>query len=493
MEFSQFHLDIFKRPRFRERKIRRLWIAPRGNAKSTFETLIYPIHDACYATEAFILFVSSTELLANKKLKDIRAEVLSNSLLQDWYGIHFKTKKVGDSEFTVYSHAGETHFAAAGKGSQVRGIRYRQHRPSKIIFDDFETSEEVANEALRKKTEAIYHEEFGKTGNENTNIVFVGTVLHKDALAPTLLKNAAYDGNLYRAVISWSAREDLWEQWRKIYRDLENPDRLNKARAFYEMNRDEMLRGTKVLWPEKKDYYGLMVEMEEIGKRAFFKEMQNDPMSADQVIFENIHWYREEEKGLRLRSNNSLVPWELLRTNAGGSLDPSTGAKKAQKGALGDFTCMLAGYHGPGNRIFVHWDYTKKVAPTKYIEAIFDAHERFNFMKFAAETNLYRNLLMPNIFAEKKRREEKSGKKITIPFYDVIQTENKHERIHRLEPKVNHGIIVFNEALSTDFKRMLEDYPHHPHDDGPDALEILYNTFMGVYRVAGLSLESMSV
>lgn len=498
IEFNQFHLDLFKRFKFGERKVRRVSAAPRGAAKSTHETLIGPLHDTCYGTENFVLVVSSTDILANAKLKDIRAEVTSNTDLQDWFGIRFTTKKVAESNFTIVSDYGETYFAARGKGSQVRGIRYKQHRPSKIIFDDFESSDEVANETLRKKTESVYHEEFGKTGNQFTNIEFVGTVLHKDSLLKNLLKNPSYDGALYKAVISWSENEDLWNKWRDIYRNIDNKNRLADALAFYHQNQTAMLKGTKVLWPEKETYYDHMVDMEEIGKRSFFKEKQNDPIGSDQNLFEKIHWYREEEKGIRLESNNELIYWERLKHTCAGAIDPATGQSRKKKGTSGDWACILSGYQDPKGRLLVHHDFTKRISPTKQISSIFDLNEQFNYYRFAVETNLYRNLLLPNIVAERKRLEKERAAKgdhriIQIPFYDVEQTENKQERIFRLEPKVNHGWIVLNRALSNDFITMLEDFPNNDHDDGPDCLEILWNTVNNVYKPSAMSMDNMGV
>lgn len=492
MEFNQFHLDMFKSFKFGERKIRRVRAAPRGSAKSTIVTLIRPLHDLCYGSEKFILFVSATEVLANKKLKDIRAEVLSNTDLQAWFGVRFETKKVAESNFTAVSECGECHFAASGKGSQIRGIRYKQFRPSKLIFDDFEQSDETANDLLRKKTEDTFKEEFGKTGNQFTNIDFVGTVLHKDALLPNLIINPAYDGALYKSVISWADREDLWENWRSIYRNIENKNRTQEALDYFKSNNSEMLKGTKVLWPEKEDYYTLMLDLEEIGKRAFYKERQNDPLGVDEQIFERIHWYKEVDGGIQIESTGTIIKWEMLKHTAVGAIDPSTGQTKAKQGKLGDFSVVLTGFQDPMKRLLVHHDWTKRAAPTKYIQEIFNLHDKFNYNKFSVETNLYRGLLLPNLVDERKRREKESGKLLKIPFYDVVQTENKHERIHRLEPKVNHGYILFNRALSKEFKDMLEGYPFHTNDDGPDCLEILWNTINNVYKAAPISMDNMA-
>lgn len=493
LEFNPFHLSLFKRFKFGERKVRRASAAPRGSAKSTIAVVIKPLHDVCYGLENFIVIVSGTEPLANKKLSDIRAEVIANTDLQDWFGIHFKNKKVGESKFTVHTDDHQCHFAAAGKGSQVRGIRYKQHRPSKLIFDDFEKSEETINDVQRKKTEDIYKEEFGKTGNQHTNIEFVGTVLHKDSLLSNLLSNPVYDSKKFKTIISWAEREDLWQDWRKIFHNLDNANRLKDAEKFFEERKDEMLRGTHVLWPEKESYYDHMIDLEEIGKRAFYKEKQNEPIGSDEQIFEKIHWYREVAEGLLIEETNTLIEWAFIKNTACGALDPSNGSTKAKGGKLGDFSVIPVGFKDNKGRVFVHADFTKRTSPTKLINQIFDFHEKFNFNKFAVETNLFQDLMKENLMAEKKRREAKSGKQIQLPFYEVHQTENKGERILRLEPKVNLGYMLFNRALSKDFKDMIEDYPFHDNDDAPDALEILWNTFNGLYKPMAISMDNMRV
>lgn len=492
-EFNQFHIDLFESFQFGERKVRRVRAAPRGSAKSTIAALIRPIHDLCYGQEKFILFVSSTQDLAVPKLKDIRSEVLANSDLQIVYGVRFSVKKPSVSAFTCVSSRGETHFKAVGKDSQIRGIRYKQFRPTKIVFDDFESSEEVQNDRLRQKTEDIFHEEFGKTGDTKTNIEFVGTVLHKDALLPKLIDNPAYDSKLYKAVISWSEREDLWEKWRAIYRNLDNKDRAKEAMAFFEANKDEMLKGTEVMWPEKESYYDHMMDMMEIGKRAFFKEKQNQPLGLDEPVFERFHFYREVEQGFLIEETNTLVRLDQLQCI--GSIDPSTGQTKPKKGKLGDFCVIATGYlqniQGK-KRLFVHHDWTKRASPTKQIEAIFDLNDRFGFDKFSVETNLYRNLLLPNILDEKKRREKAAGKTIRVPFYDCVQTENKIERIYTIEPKVNNGLILFNRGLSKEFMMMFEEFPFADHDDAPDVLEQLWSLAHNRYQATALQFNPMA-
>jgi predicted phage terminase large subunit-like protein len=495
--FNEFHRDLFESISFMERAIRRARAAPRGYAKSTLTALIKPIHDVCYGLEKFVVVISNTQDQASQKLRDIRAEVLTNSDLIEFYGIHFRTRTPGETQYIVYCDDNATMFQAYGSGVEMRGIRFGAFRPTKIIVDDSEDSEEVLNEALRKKDEDWYFQVVSNIGNEHTNIDFIGTILHRESLLAKILKNPAYSGKLYKSVISWSERQDLWDKWIQIYTNLDNPNRQAEAQLFYSQNERDMLRGSRVLWPEKEPYLYLMKELVEKGKRAFWKEKQNEPIGGDEALFEQIHWYRETAEGILIEKSGRLYPWKDFRDQEGkwlnsyATLDPATGQTKAKAGKLGDFSVILTGLKDPQGRLLVHRDWTKRAAPTKFIDATFDLHEEFNYQKFGVETNLYRNLLLPNIVRERKEREEKAKKVIHLPFYDIENIDNKEKRIYTLEPKVSHGWILFNRALSQEFMGQMEAFPHADHDDCPDALEMLWGLVNNRYKPAALSIDPM--
>jgi predicted phage terminase large subunit-like protein len=496
--FNEFHLDGFAEAVFGERLVRRARGAPRGYAKSTQKALIKVLHDICYKLERFIVVLSNTETQTIQKLRDIRNEVLTNLDLAGDFKLRFPTAKVNESEFVVLCGDYKVKVQGFSAGAQVRGIRFGPHRPTKIVLDDVEHSEEVFNEALRRKRELWYHEDVVKAGAKDVNIEFIGTVLHRDSLLKNIAKNPMYSGRIYRAVLSWSEREDLWEKWRTILRNIDNERRHVEAQEFYEANEAEMLRGTRVLWPERESYLFLMKEMLEIGRSSFMKEKQNEPLGAEDKVFGEFRWYREELRvvdgkevpGLAIEQTNVFIP--LDRMNAYGALDPATGQTKARKGKLGDFTCLLTGYTDSKNRLFVHRDWTRRAPPTQYIKEIFEHHGVYDFQKFGVETNLYRNLLLPNIVAERERYEKKVGKKVRVSFYDVDNLENKEKRIYTLEPKVTNGWILFNRALSQEFMNQMEDFPHADHDDCPDALEMLWGLVNNRYKMADVSVNPMA-
>jgi len=411
--------------------------------------------------------------------------------------MHFTTKNPGSESFIVVSGDQEIFCHAVGAGTETRGIRFREHRPTKIIVDDVEDSEEVENEEIREKLANWYFEVVSNLGSENTNIEVVGTILHRQSLLKRLQKNPAYTSNTYKAVISWAEDKKLWNAWAKIYKDLENDDRALDAEKFFNKNKAALLKGSKVLWPEKESYEYLMKEMVEKGKRAFMKEKQNSPQPSDEALFDRIHWYYEDEQrgGIVIEKTKTFYSYTDLL--AYGVIDPATGDSKSKNKSKLDFTCILGGLQDPKGRLLVHRDWTKRARPTLYLAQIFEMQELLDFEKFAVETNLYRGLLIENLAREKKKRENarrKLGVKnwgIKVPFYEIENREKKEKRIFTLEPKVNNGWILFNRNLSMEFIDQIEQFPSKAaHDDGPDALEMLWGLVNNRYKPAPISIDA---
>lgn len=495
--YNRFHHDCFEDFAKDQVAVRQVDCAPRGYAKSVIKVLLRPLHDIAYGHQKYTLFIGATKPLALQKLKDIRREILTNDMFIDVFGVYFASKNVGTEMFEAHSPHGAVLLQAVGAGTEVRGIRHAEHRPTKIILDDVEDSEEVHNEEIRNKVADWFFEVVSNLGSNDTSIEIVGTILHRDSLLMRLKKNPAYRFRLYKAIESWSEREDLWAEWRVVYNDLDDEARLAKADAFYAKHEKDMLKGTKVLWPEKEPYYLLMKQLEERGKRAFMKEKQNAPLPSDEALFDTIWWYYEDEKrgGVVIEKTGIFVPYDQMY--AYGGIDPATGKTKSKGKAKLDFSSAIGTYKDLKGRLFVHKDYTKKVKPTIYIRQIFEMCLDMKFEKFVIEENLYRGLLTENIGRERKLLEEerkKAGVKdwqIKVPFYEVENREKKEARIFTLEPKINNGWILFNRSLSLEFMNQIEDFPHGDHDDAPDVLEMVWGLVTNRYKPVPVDLDVM--
>ena len=114
-----------------------------------------------------------------------------------------------------------------------------------------------------------------------TDIVYIGTLLHYDALLANVAKNPEYEAVRYKGVISFATNTALWDAWERIFTDLENPKHKEDAEDFFKANEAEMLEGTAVLWEEKLPYYALMVMRVSEGEASFSSEIQNEPRPGE--------------------------------------------------------------------------------------------------------------------------------------------------------------------------------------------------------------------
>src|SRR5207302_9130749 len=112
-----------------------------------------------------------------------------------------------------------------------------------------------------------------------SNVEIIWTVLHPQSLLAGLLENPGFASIKYQAVQQFATVSaiPLWQEWRDIFLALGNPTHQDDARAFFEAHATEMLKGTKVLWPERESYYDLMVMRIVEGESAFWLEKMNEP------------------------------------------------------------------------------------------------------------------------------------------------------------------------------------------------------------------------
>lgn len=495
--FNRFHLDTFEDYKLGERGIKRADSAPRGFAKSTIKALIKAAHDTCYKLEKFTIIISNTKPQAVQKLKDLSSEFVDNEKLVAAYGPFFNSKNVGAEDFICSVGSGndryEMRYLAVGSGTEIRGVRFREARPTKLICDDVEHSDRVEVEVQREKMENWYKDVISKIGNEETNIDFIGTVLHRQSLLKFLLINPAYRSREYRAIISWPENSNLWKEWESIYTNLDNTDRIRDSNAFYSRHELELNKGCEVLWPEKEPILYLMKEIIETGLRSFMKEKQNDPLANEEKPFniESVKWCQLREDGIFVEQSQKIIPFSRLECL--GTIDPSAGQTKPSANRKADYCSILTGYWDSlSSRLFVVHDFTKRVAPSAQIAEIFKINDSHKFHKFGIETNLFRGLLSKDIRAEHERRLKVDKKHLNIKIEDIYQTENKEKRIYTIEPKIFHGNIVLGRGLSPVFLNMMWDFPFGSHDDGPDALEMLWSLANGKYKLGLVNKQARS-
>jgi len=417
--------------------------APRGNAKSTLLSFALPIWCAVYKKKHYIVIVSDTASQADDFLTNIRNELEDNELLKMDFG-PFQGTLWTNSDLILSNN--EVRIQALGVGKKIRGRRFRQWRPDLIICDDLENDENTASPEQRKKQESWYTKALSKAGDERTDKVFIGTIIHYDSLLTKILKNPTYDSKVYKAVIKFSA-SPLWDDWEKIIVDLENQNRLADARTFFESHKDEMLEGTKVLWPEKEDYYNLMVQRIADGPAAFSSEKQNEPLSEEDRRFlpEWIRFYPQTEI-----VGKNLFPVIFV--------DPSMGKQG------GDCSAIIAAGMDNNSLVYVLEADIKKRHPDLIISDTISHANHYNVKIIGVETNQFQEYFKDSF----RSKCEELG--LSYDIRGIKQVSDKILRIESLQPDIKNGRIRFKRDQQ-ELIEQLVNFPSAAHDDGPDALE----------------------
>jgi hypothetical protein len=309
---SRMHKEFFRRYRQQtgQRGLREVTAAPRCHAKTTIKAFIKTIHECVYGSEAFIVVISSTQTLAEDKVKQIRDEFDTNALLAAVFGPQ-RGPRWNQADFIT---AGGVRVVAASPKTQIRGLLEQGRRPTKILLDDAEHAEHVLTQLQREKLWNWFTQDIAKLGSAETNLEVIGTLLHPESLLARLLENPGYAHARYQAVVTFATNIALWQRWRALFIDLDNPRHREDARAFYEANRDAMLASSEVLWPEHEPYYDLMVMRLVEGELSFQFEKQNNPLPLELYIFDMAQagYFRLEPQQL-VRRDGRVVPLIALR------------------------------------------------------------------------------------------------------------------------------------------------------------------------------------
>ena len=153
------------------------------------------------------------------------------------------------------------------------------------------------------------------------DIFWPGTSLHYDAAINRVSRKPGWRRKVFKSIMKWPDRTDLWEKWEGIYTSAAASDEDGaqemaeaEALAFYQANKALMDAGAVVSWPEVRPLYRLYC-MYASDHDAFNQEQQNEAGNDDTAPFKNIQFWVD-------RRND----WLFF-----GSIDPSLGKKNKKR------------------------------------------------------------------------------------------------------------------------------------------------------------------
>lgn len=436
-------------------------VGPRGGAKSTTGTLATPLKRTCEGKEDYILITSDTTRQAVDHLSAIKEELESNEKIEQDYPEAFGVGPIWQAN-KIVTRNGVT-IRAAGTLSRIRGVRKKQARPSLVIMDDPENDEHITSTTMRDRTKTWFERTLMHMGNRQTNYLALGTAIHRECTVLRLQRTPGWityreDGRPqpFRAIRDWPTRMDLWDKWEQIYYNVDDPEHLKKARAYFKQFKKAMNEGVSLLWPDYEPLYMLMKLRAEIGHQAFEGEKQGNPINPETTEWPDDYfqdmWFDEWPKETVVR----VV-----------ALDPSKG-KNAKRGDYSAFAKLAV---APNGMHYFDINMERRSTDAIVTDGV-SVCRKFKAQKLSVEANAFQELLEEEI----RFTFEKEG--LNIPIEGIENNVHKMIRIRRLSPLLSQHKVKFRRGRRGNALclQQLRDFPNGDHDDGPDAMEMACRT-----------------
>jgi predicted phage terminase large subunit-like protein len=454
-----------------ERNAQIVRAAPRGHAKSTYLSKGFPLREICFRKRKYIIAISITPPVAMKNLEWISLQLKHNKKLREDFGPLLSPKKQenpkdNSESFIAWTPKGDdeqellTLCEATSTGKSIRGANWNGVRPDLIVCDDLEDlKENCGTEEQREKLKDWFNSvvlPLGDPKGKRTAFVLMGTTVHHDSLLMDLLyRRADFKSKLYKSIIKEPERLDLWEKCREIYQNHEDPDRLDKAKAFYEEHKEEMNKGAVLLWPESKDLWTLYRVKWDRGSKAFNTEYQNNPVDEESMIFnpKTFTYWNRKDPGKQFDNGQYYI---------GIGIDFAMGKER------GDFSAIEVVARAKELDVtYVIDSYIERIHPDKFLDVIVEKVLKYQPDVVAVETQHAQEFFAFHL----KQKLMAVGYPVHTRLKEVKQKSRKEIRIEALLPDIQSGKLQFHDG----HYRLIEQfelYGTNSHDDGPDALEM---------------------
>lgn len=428
----RFHLDIYAALKDPTKK-RVLVAAPRGTAKSTVSTLVYPLWRIAFKRsdeELFIVIVSESSTQSINFLNRIKYHLNHSERFKELFGdLSQNTARKWREDDVVLANG--TRIVAIGTGQRIRGFIEGDTRPNLIIVDDFESELNAKTREARARNRKWLTEAVIPSLADDGEIVVIGTVISEDCF-------------LYYAKDS-SAWTTLW----------------------YQIVDDE----GNLLWAERFPHRRIKQIREEYASvgnlRGFYQEYMNIAQAPDEQPFKP-HYIKYHGYALdRIHGQSCLVKrFGDATEDIVIPVDLYSGVDVASTlSATADFFVIATvALDSLGNKYLVDL-YRKRLDPAEQPRKLINTFKTYRPKKMKVETVAYQEALR----AHTKKLMQEEGLYIPGLESGVKPRNAKSERLISLVPMLARGEFYFRHQDTVAVDEFLS-YPAGKHDDIMDAI-----------------------
>ena len=444
--------------------------APRGEAKSTLGTQITVLWCVVTGRKQFIPVVMDSFDQAVTMLEAVKTELSDNPRLSMDFAEACGPGRVWNAGVAIT--ATNRKLQAFGSTKKMRGLRHGPYRPDLVVLDDIENDENVRAKAQRDKTQGWVSKTVLNLGppDGSMDVLYLNTILHYDSVANRYHAQPRWIRRKFKAIVRWPDRMDLWQEWEAVLLNQsalpgqesgadadEASGVVDAASDFYARHKAAMEAGAVVSWPSVRPLLALMTIRAE-DHHAFDCEYQNDPSNDEDAFFTRMQFWVQPCRD-----------WVFY-----GAHDPSLGKNnKARDPAA----CLVGGFDRVHGKLSVVEAAVARMVPDLQISKIIEFQRAYHCLAWAIESVQFQEFFRTELV----KRSAQAG--VPVPAIAVSPNTDKDLRIESLSPHVNNGLILFRQE-HTVLNTQLRHWPEADHDDGPDALEMLWK--LAVSRAGGV-------
>lgn len=276
------------------------------------------------------------------------------------------------------------------------------------------------------------------------DILYIGTILHRDSVLSRKLKLKFWHPVIFRALISYPANIDMWEEYTKIYKY----EGVDEAHNFYLENKKKMDEGAVLLWNSVKLEF--LMQKRASNAKAFQKEQQNNPNS------ENQKFDSSKFKKITHTQMPKLDKIFLYVDAKGDSV-------------VGDFCGFIgAGLCNSNQKLYVFYSNMKRIKGKPVVTETIRLLKTMKVYLLSGDKNGGFYMLRDWI------KDEAFRQGVPMPSTKFIHhTDNKEDRMGELEFPIDEEDIIFVGDHHDLFAQM-DDFPEADHDDLHDPLSAIY-------------------
>ncbi|WP_421793549.1 phage terminase large subunit [Hydrocarboniphaga effusa] len=460
-EPSAFQIEAYKIPEElqRVRGSRAAIAAPRGEGKSTILIQLQALWRIVRKLSHYMPLIMDAREQAELMADTIKAELEVNPRLRmDFPDVCGKGRVWNARKFQTPD--GQLMMECFGAQKRIRGRRFGAWRPDFIFLDDFENDDNVTNPKWRQKRVDWLLKVVSNLGPPNGSMrqMYVGTILHIDSVLVRTMKNPRWKSRArqYPSIYRWPDRMDLWDQWEERFVN----DSEEEAEAFYVEHKADMDAGAVVSWPGVRPLIELM-KLRAEDHKAFETEHQHNPVDPEGHPFVGSIYYWTHIKR----------EWAHF-----GAHDPSMG-KHARRGDPA--ATVVGALDRESGKLHVVEALIARRKPEKQLADIIRLQAEFKCLLWGIESVQFQEFFRQVLVAESAKM------KIPVPARGIDNLTDKDLRIESLQPHCANKLILFGRNQKT-LVDMFEQWPDADHDDGPDAVEMLWQIALrGMVSVAG--------